>query len=363
VADFALEVPSFPGFAAFAEKVAEVVAAAAGRLAPAKVGWGRVDEPSEVFNRRWYVRDEKLLKNPFGGVDKVRMNPPAGSAALIEPAGPIDPAVSFLSVKTADGKPLALLANYSLHYVGGVPSGDISADYFAVFARQVGRELGVPEGDTSFVGMMSNGTSGDINNINFRQKRGGQEPYEQMEAVGTKIARRVAEAEKTITYHDRVPVASATASVTLAVRRPTEAIQAGVAAVKAHTGETPLYHVNEKTYAGRVDRLVAGPETIEARLQAVRVGDLAIVTSPFETFVEIGLALREASPFAATFTIELANGYYGYLPTPRQHELGGYETWLGTNNVEVEASDKLVAKLTELLRSLHEGMPAATPGG
>jgi hypothetical protein len=51
--------------------------------------------------------------------------------------------------------------------------------------------------------------------------------------------------------------------------------------------------------------------------------------------------------------IELANGAYGYLPTPRQHALGGYETWLGTNRVEVQASEKIVRRLLEMLGQLR----------
>ena len=46
-----------------------------------------------------------------------------------------------------------------------------------------------------------------------------------------------------------------------------------------------------------------------------------------------------------TFVVGLADGYWGYLPTPAQHELGGYETWLSTNNVELKASEKIVSEL------------------
>ena len=70
---------------------------------------------------------------------------------------------------------------------------------------------------------------------------------------------------------------------------------------------------------------------------------------PFETFVEIGLRLKSESPLSPTFTIELANGANGYLPTPEQHEWGGYETWLGTNRVEKQASVKITNTLLELL--------------
>ena len=73
---------------------------------------------------------------------------------------------------------------------------------------------------------------------------------------------------------------------------------------------------------------------------------------PFEVFVEIGLEIKEKSPFQHTFLIELANGGYGYLPTPQQHELGGYETWLGTNKVQKDASVILTNNLLELLMEL-----------
>jgi hypothetical protein len=50
--------------------------------------------------------------------------------------------------------------------------------------------------------------------------------------------------------------------------------------------------------------------------------------------------------------VELANGHYGYLPTPEQHELGGYETWLGTNYVEKQGSRKITDTLLEMLKGL-----------
>ena len=59
------------------------------------------------------------------------------------------------------GRPLALLANYSLHYVGGVGSGDLSADYFGAFADGIQQLLGADRQDPPFVGIMSNGTSGE----------------------------------------------------------------------------------------------------------------------------------------------------------------------------------------------------------
>jgi len=73
-----------------------------------------------------------------------------------------------------------------------------------------------------------------------------------------------------------------------------------------------------------------------------RVGELGVCAIPCEVFTEIGLELRKKSPLKHTFTIELANGYNGYLPTPRQHELGGYETWRARSSyLEVNASPRI----------------------
>ena len=108
-----------------------------------------------------------------------------------------------------------------------------------------------------------------------------------------------------------------------------------------------------KLYAKRTLALAEKPATAKVLIQASRIGELAICTMPFEVLVEIGLELKAKSPAGDTFVVELANGGYGYLPTPHQHGLGGYETWQGTNNVQKEASDLLVKNLLEMLGELH----------
>jgi sialidase-1 len=69
---------------------------------------------------------------------------------------------------------------------------------------------------------------------------------------------------------------------------------------------------------------------------------------PCEVFCEIGLDFKAKSPLQPAFMVSLNHGYFGYLPTPRHHKLGGYETWLGTNRLEIEASDKMLAQLVEM---------------
>ncbi len=91
---------------------------------------------------------------------------------------------------------------------------------------------------------------------------------------------------------------------------------------------------------------------MDVTLQVLRIGPLGIAAIPFEVFTETGLEIKQRSPLKPTFTMELANGSFGYLPTPPQHELGGYETWLGTNKVEIQASVKIVEQLMELFQSV-----------
>jgi len=86
----------------------------------------------------------------------------------------------------------------------------------------------------------------------------------------------------------------------------------------------------------------------------LRMGELAITAIPCEVFAEIGLEIKAESPFAQTFTISLANGYYGYLPTERHHSLGGYETWRARSSfLEVTAARSITDTLLEMLENLR----------
>ena len=106
-------------------------------------------------------------------------------------------------------------------------------------------------------------------------------------------------------------------------------------------------------YARETVLLSEYPSEVPLILQAMRVGDLAITAIPCEVFVEIGLDLKRESPFSRTFTMELANGYNGYLPTEEQHGYGGYETWRARSSyLEVTAADKITEAILELLREV-----------
>ncbi len=335
-------------------RIADGVRRAVNNLEPAQIGWGSAREATQVFNRRWFMKPGTPTPNPFGGQDQVVMNPGRGNPNLLKPAGPTDPEITFLAVRSTDGRPIALLANYSLHYVGPQAGAVISADYFGVFADRIQQLLSADRLDPLFVGMLSNGTSADINNINWPQKPSGRlGPYVKMRQVGGRVAQAVSEAYETTEFHDWIPLAAARQELTLSVRKPTSEQLAYAEGILAKPVDAVPFHRREKVYAERTLQLNESPEEINVLLQTFRIGKLGVYAIPFETFVELGLELKAKAPLTQAFTISHANGTYGYLPTEQQHQLGGYETWLGTCFVETGASSKIVTKLLEMMGSIE----------
>ena len=335
-------------FKQLVEGIAESIVRSEKNLAPAEMAHGVALVPEEIFNRRWHMKPGGIAVNPFGSPnDIVRMNPPKN--LIDRPAGPTDPEVHFISLRGTDGRPIALLANYSLHYVGGVPAGGVSADYFGVFAGLIEKALGKDDG---FIGLMSNGTSGDINNINFRVPRPRQKLMQRMNEVATLVADRVLAAHKTVRFRKDISLAMEQTELTLKNRQPTAKEVAYAKAVLAGTAPKPLSSLAE-AYAHRTLGLANGPREEKIILQALRLGEVGITSIPCEVLCEIGLTLKARSPLPqATYTIELANGHNGYLPTPRQHALGGYETWMGTCTLEITASIKIEKALLAMLEKV-----------
>ena len=138
-------------------KIAEAITTAHKRLAPARIGFGVGRDEKNVGCRRWLMRPGTAPNNPFSGKknDLAAMHPGYDNPKALRPTGPTDPEVPVVAVQTLDGKPLATLTNYSMHYVGAKP---ISADYFPVVCNKLEELLHAEKG---YVGLHSNGTSGD----------------------------------------------------------------------------------------------------------------------------------------------------------------------------------------------------------
>ena len=327
-------------------------------LEPADIGWSKDSDPTQVFNRRWMLKPDVTVANPFDGIgDRAQMNPGIQSPKVSGPSGPVDPEVCILAVRSkSDQRPLALLANYSLHYVGGLPA--ISADYYGVFAGEMARRLKTDDarytGKPAFVGIMSNGTSGNINNVNFggpstlRKKL----PGEQINAVVASVGDAAMRAWDKVAWQAAVPLASAERDINLGVRKATapELERAHHLTETIAKDKDGQWRDMKAIYARESLLLNKYPDQVPCKVQAHRIGGLTIASIPCEVFVEIGLDLKKTMPLEEHFTISLANGYNGYLPTPEHHKLGGYETWRARSSyLEVDASTKITRQLKEML--------------
>ncbi|MDP6775132.1 MAG: hypothetical protein QGI83_00040 [Candidatus Latescibacteria bacterium] len=342
-----------------AERIADGVCRAANQLAPARLGVTTFEKPEHLHNRRWYMKPGSIPPNPFGLTgDRVRMNPPRGDANLLEPAGPTDPQVTVISIQHQDGSPLAVLANYGLHYVGGTARGHVSADYYGAFCRYLKARMAAGQQDPPFVALLANGASGNVNNVDVLTGAEKKAPYEQIKHVVRDLADSVLEAIGDLSHTDDLPLRTAASDLDLAIRKPdrerlewARSVLAQQDVDRSEEGERP--HPYREIFAREAIGLADRPDTALLKLQVFRIGSLALCALPAEVFAETGLAIRQASPFPVTAVMSLANGYHGYLPTPEQHALGGYETWPAQSScLEVDAEPKIRSAIEHLLSDL-----------
>jgi hypothetical protein len=207
------------------------------------------------------------------------------------------------------------------------------------------RDLGAEEGKP-FVAILSNGTSGDANCIDFSKSDWKSDRF----TVAREVADKALEALKSTTYHDWAPVAMAERTQTFSVRKPSERdVTLAREYMVSTVGDRPTRNW-EENYARETVKMAYWPDKKEMKLQALCVGDFAIATSPCETYGSTGLAIKKASPFPLTMVIELANGCSGYLPPPDQFEVGEYSTWRARSSyLEKGAEPKIRATLDALL--------------
>ncbi len=333
--------------------IAASLEGAAKNLEPARIGWNVVDDHAHTFCRRWIRRPDKLLDDPFGQRSvRANMHPGYQSPDVIGPAGPVDPALTVLSVQSKSGRPIAVVANYSMHYYGAEP---VSADYFGRFARALAVRIGAQAVTPPFVGIMSQGTSGDLMWMDYGKPRQDQGT----DAYAANVAMAAHRAYQLIRYHDWVPLAVAETSLTLSRRVPdrarlewAKAVVDRMTADALKNGQTPAPSTLPEVYAQEAMFLHDEPRR-ELKLQAIQIGELGITAIPNEVFAITGLKIKAQSPFDTTINIELANGAEGYIPPPEQHTLGGYTTWPArTAGLEVQAEPKIVATVLRLLEQI-----------
>jgi hypothetical protein len=353
--------PADPGYRAWLPgRISDAVRCALNNLAPAQAAWAAGSVPGQVFCRRLLTKPGVIYTNQLGFTNELaKMNWDSPHPADGEPAGPTDPELFVLSIRSVDGKPLALLANYSLHYVGDVGPGHVSADYFGVFAGRIEQLLGAEGQDPPFVGILCNGTSGDVNNVNPRIRRPAGPPYSQIRKVAEEVALEALRVTRDLKYQRELTLAARFSECVVATRRPGPA---ELAAARALVGNRPLEKLSgwADNYAREQLLLAEWQAEVSLPIQVFRIGNLAVAGWPGEIFAASGLALKQLSPIQPLFNVGLANGWYGYIPPPDQFQYGAYETWrMRTSPLETNAIPKMTTSFVRLLESLK----ASPPGG
>ncbi len=317
--------------AALPDKIAESVQRAEAKLAPARLSAGMGHEEHLSFNRRFFMKDGTVGWNPG------KLNP-----NIVRSAGPIDSTVAVVFAESLPGQPLATYVNFPMHLdtVGGL---QFSADYPYTLATMLGKIKG-PE----MVTLFTIGTAGDINHIDVQSgvKQGGPE---EAARIGTVLAGEVlktyARLKPLKTFAPRVR--SAVVRLALPKLEPGDVDKAG-AIVRRYGGQDEPKFL-EKVWAFKVlDVNAREGRPWEVEVQVMALSDqLAWVSLPGEIFVELGLALKKASPFPVTILAELANGSVGYIPTRRAFAEGNYE--VVSARCADDSGEKLVAAAIKLL--------------
>lgn len=313
------------------EKVAQAVQEASEAARPAVLKAGAAQEYDLSFNRRFHMADGSV--RTWGG----KQDP-----NVLRPAGPTDPQVSLIMIQDREGRPMALLYNYALHLdtVGGT-------QYSADFPYYVERELRAQYGP-SFIAVFLQGACGDINHIDTSTAL-PQKGHEEAERIGLGLAATIKPVLSKLTAVD-AKLAAANRVLEVPVRQYDAKAEARAGEYLNSQPPFSLDLVNACVILSLSQR--GRPSTLPLEVQAFALAEnLALVTLPGEVFVDLGLAVKEHSPFAHTLVAELANAAPHYVPTRQAFSEGGYEV---TNSlIQPGGGEMLTEAAIELLKRLR----------
>ena len=293
--------------------IAEAVIKAADNLEPAEVGYGAGNAAPYTAVRRWIRRSDRVELDPFGNrTVRANMHPGHQSLDATGPSGPEDPALALLSVRSRDRRPIALLANFSMHYyAAGVQP--ISADYFGLFCDRIRERIAPGSGSSprAFVGIMSHAPSGDIWWRDYFEPKPDKPPHD-LSSYADALVDIAANAYATIEYEHEIDLSAAYTELPLRYRTPSaERLAWARGVVDAMKGRGPKNRV--EVYA-REAIFLHDKQKTSLPLQAFRIGSIGVTAIPNEVYALTGLKIKEQSPLQPTINIELAGGGEGYIP-------------------------------------------------
>lgn len=326
------------------DKIVQGVIEANKQLRPAEIGWGSCEAPEHTAVRRWLIRSDHTDKDPFGNISvKANMHAPGrGMEKVTGESGPEDPQLSLISFKGLDGNPIAVLANFSMHYFAGEQG--ISADYFGLFSEGLKNELST---NKNFVGIMSHGCSGDI----WRRDYSKPAQKIKIEEYSKQMTKMAVDVYKNMKHYTADTLAMKEVRKEYDLRLPSNERLIWAKDIIAKMGDRGAKNKTE-VYA-REALMIHEMKKKTIVQQAIQIGDIGIATSPCETYALTGIKIKERSPLPKTMVIELANGTDGYIPPPEQHWFGGYNTWTARSaGLEIQAEPKITETAIALLEEV-----------
>ena len=316
--------------AELAGKIARAVAQAQKALEPVRLDVGLLQQLGLSFNRRFHMKDGSVRCNPG------KLNPD-----IVRPAGPIDPDMGVLLVRrAADRKPLASLTVFALHLdtTGGTL---YSADYPYYLEQSLQQFLG-----GKLVSLFGNGACGDINHFDVATRDTLKTRF-----IGETMATTIQKGLAGLKTLERPRLGVRSATVSLPLRQYTAAEIAWAKESMPKIGTKLLPSADQVKATEIMNFVLRGPGPLPLEVQAFRLSDdVALVSLPGEVFVELGLAIKKASPFPVTLVVELAQDCPDYVPTRKAFAEGSYETICSW--VEPGGGEKLVETASRLLQEL-----------
>lgn len=337
-------------------------------LAPACVGWGIGEAAGISFNRRPVTAEGQVAMNLAlppkqaqvasaagramraqwrrGGYGGPRLSPPLDGLGGLR-AGVTDPELPLLKITSPDGAPLAAVITFACHPVVGGEDNyyAISPDYPHEARRAFEGVMGAPL-------IVSYGCAGD----QVPAWRGGDGRMRVGRSLGAATARAWLQVEDRA---DSAQVAFVRREVALALKDlPTVAeAQAALDRCEDPCGPGAAFQRQALNLARRYE----GKSAIATEMWAARVGQWAVVGLPGEALTEIGLQIKQRSPFPVTAVITLCNDAISYISTARAHCEGGYEpTWSAPGP---QAEEQVVETALEMLAELRGGGRNQRPDG
>ncbi len=321
---------NYPDF--LVEQIVKVIVEAHSALAPAQVEAGVGRQENLTFNRRFHMKNGKVAFNPG------QLNP-----NIVRPAGPTDSDVGMLLVRDTKQKLRGGLTVFAMHAdtIGGT---QFSADYAFFLQETLREELG-----EKYISAFAPGTSGDLNHINVAVKE-SVKGFEVAERIGRTLGRTVLndlEAAEPI----QNPAFAVLSRKIIAPFQEVTPEQLADAKQKIGTLGDSSAAFFMKVEAVKILDLAEKGTNWPMEVQVFRLdSDTAIVGLPCEIFVELGLAIKAASPFQKTIVMSICNDRPSYVPTKKAFTQGSYE--VSNARVKPGVGEMLVETAIELLEQL-----------